>query len=68
MSERKVKLTITTYFTIKEEDLNRLYEASTFEEALVNQKKWFDDGSSDVLEMFHFTENGEVTLEFVDER
>lgn len=67
MTERQVKVTYTGYFTIDEDDMASAFEASTFEEAVENQKKWLDDGSADLMEIIANLVESTLTVELVPE-
>lgn len=61
MRRRYIKVVATGYFELFERDLKVGYEADTFEEALDNQRRWYEDDPS--LPMQEYVD-GDVDMTF----
>jgi len=65
MAEKRwMKITVTAYVPIDEDELAEGYEADSFEQAVENQRAWIDGDESSVIELvangYHGSDNVEL--------
>jgi hypothetical protein len=66
MEKRFVRVVAVGYFPILKEDLHVGYEADTFEEAVDNQRRWYEDDPE--LPFQEYVEgNADMTFELMPE-
>lgn len=67
MVKRFVKVMAVGYLEIREEDLKMGYQADTFEQAVDNQRRWYEDDPEVPFQEYVSSGRADITFELMPE-